>query len=544
MSAPNISIQESFTSLTHNLEPIIKSLQPWFVTRRWSGLSGIRIVSINVVEQKNILSTKNFEVFATLVEIRIRGERDFKGETILESRLFYIPLNLKLEQAEDNLLSIRCADGFLKIREAEYSKEYNNFLLCGLIDSLTINVQKGFLVFKSIQKLAKKLEVKSVTTLGKGDTTNIIVKIETQSNQTFIVKTYKKISDSNPEPEILAVLTEAGFSNSPRLIGQMIYNKLGKLFILSIVQRFEENDGDGRQPFITALQDELKNSNTSESRFQDSLKMATRLGEIIASMHHALGHSTVEGFGASLITEVDVKRWKSRIETSLHELLDEISQNSKGLDSYILELVTAIAKNMEKILRNLIFLNNLCGKMKIRTHQDLHLAQLLVKLNNEIDFIVIDFEGDPQRTGEDRREKECPLRDLGTMVRSFSYLRYYVLNNLLEEAGQGAGFKAIASYDLEPYLDFRTLKTPYFIKWLLKSKKWEDKIRKSMIEGYLAEVERLGDNFFSEANFETANSIIKLWELEKAILEAKYEFHHRPQNLIIPLAGLLTLPGD
>jgi len=540
LSKTEVHVEESFEALTENPEPLLKALSPWFLTRRWSGLGGLDVERIEVLDWVKIPSSPSSGILATLVQIAPREE------ATREPMIFYVPLHLKTGRSEDGWVPVGCLDGVLQVREAEYSKEYNDFLLHGAAESLALDSCKGSLIFKSLETIPGGLEAENVTILGKGDTTNIVVKVETGRTQALVLKTYKNVTESNPEPEMLAVLTKAGFENVPKMVGEMTHTGLGRPLVLTILQKFVESMGDGGQPFAESLRRELKGSSSPEAAPSDPLRLARRLGEIIASMHHALGHSRAEGFGASPITKRDIKEWKTRVEELLGGFLEEAQYQGKGLYTPASELVDAVASRKGRILDCLTPMGMMLGMMKIRTHQDLHLAQLLATQDDETDFLIIDFEGDPQRKGESRRRKECPLRDLGTMARSFSYLRYGVLKGLLEEAGHADGLRLVASYDLAPQLNLTrgTLRIPSIDSWIPASRKWEAKARRAMIEGYLAAVERLGDRFLSETGkteFETTDSVVKLWEIEKALLEARYELHHRPQNLTIPLAGLLTL---
>jgi major membrane immunogen (membrane-anchored lipoprotein) len=159
-----------------------------------------------------------------------------------EPRTFNVPLQLSRDMNENGWFPVKCADGMLWIREGEYSREYNNFILRSLSKSMTIDCQNGQIVFRCTQGQCKETQVRSAVTLGKGDTTNIVVKVSIEANPELVIKTYKNIVSVNPEPEMLAALTEAEFKNSPRILGHTRYVRQQEQFPLSIIQDFEHND--------------------------------------------------------------------------------------------------------------------------------------------------------------------------------------------------------------------------------------------------------------------------------------------------------------
>jgi len=72
--------------------------------------------------------------------------------------------------------------------------------------------------------------------------------------------------------------------------------------------------------------------------------------------------------------------------------------------------------------------------LKIRIHGDYHLGQVLVTRN---DFVIIDFEGEPGHSLEQRSAKQSPLRDVAGMLRSFSYLQHSALRNVAHDEAEG-----------------------------------------------------------------------------------------------------------
>ena len=62
--------------------------------------------------------------------------------------------------------------------------------------------------------------------------------------------------------------------------------------------------------------------------------------------------------------------------------------------------------------------------MKRRHHGDFHLGQVVVVSD---DFYILDFEGEPVRTIEERWAKHSTLRDVAGLIRSFEFVVATVL---------------------------------------------------------------------------------------------------------------------
>jgi predicted trehalose synthase len=132
---------------------------------------------------------------------------------------------------------------------------------------------------------------------------------------------------------------------------------------------------------------------------------------------------------------------------------------------------------------------------KIRHHGDLHLGQVLWCSG---DWLVIDFEGEPARTLHERRGKRSPLRDVAGMLRSFSY--------------------AVSLLDLD-------------------AESVEQRAREDFLAGYTSAVQGAG----LLPSSETTERLIRLFELEKAVYELRYELNHRPDWVPIPVAAIQRL---
>jgi maltose alpha-D-glucosyltransferase/alpha-amylase len=146
-----------------------------------------------------------------------------------------------------------------------------------------------------------------------------------------------------------------------------------------------------------------------------------------------------------------------------------------------------------------------------RIHGDYHLGQVLVSKD---DVVIIDFEGEPQRALEERREKSSPLRDVAGMLRSFDYLAWAALDRRREIVGDLSEEEARRAFA------------------------WRDEASDAFLHAYL---ERAAESPTHPDSEETAEALIRLFTIQKAVYEVGYEAANRPAWLPIPLNGLLEL---
>ena len=152
--------------------------------------------------------------------------------------------------------------------------------------------------------------------------------------------------------------------------------------------------------------------------------------------------------------------------------------------------------------------------LKMRIHGDYHLGQVLVTRN---DFVIIDFEGEPGNSLEQRRAKHSPLRDVAGMLRSFSYVQHSALRNVAHNEAEAARLAPLAQA-------------------------WESEVRDAFLVGLRcggARSEALWARGAAVGRVEAGSGLLGLFELEKALYELRYELGNRPAWAGIPLQGIL-----
>jgi maltose alpha-D-glucosyltransferase/alpha-amylase len=130
------------------------------------------------------------------------------------------------------------------------------------------------------------------------------------------------------------------------------------------------------------------------------------------------------------------------------------------------------------------------------------------------DYYILDFEGEPARSRDERREKLSPLKDVAGMLRSFSYAAYSGFLDATERHG-------LARDALKPWVEF-----------------WEAWTCAAFVRDYL---ETAAGASFVPADPAVLETVLNGFVLEKACYELLYELNNRPQWVKIPMAGIAAM---
>jgi maltokinase len=295
----------------------------------------------------------------------------------------------------------------------------------------------------------------------------------------LIVKLYRRLSAGvNPELELLHFLRSHEFANVPRLEGWWSY--VGPLMAasLGVVQRFVPGAIDG----WTLALDELR---TDPAAF---VRRVRRLGEVVGEMHAVLASEPED---QAFAPEEASQESLALLTATVDEEIDDVFLSLPETEA--VAPIVGRADAVRDLLRGLSTVGSI-GR-RIRTHGDLHLGQVLWAAE---DWLLIDFEGEPARALPERRLKQSPLRDVAGMLRSFTY------------ATAVAGVADLAI---------------------------EARAREEFLDGYTHAVQ--GAAVLPAA--ETTQRLLRIFELEKAIYELRYELAHRPDWVPVPVNGIVRL---
>ena len=294
----------------------------------------------------------------------------------------------------------------------------------------------------------------------------------------LFLKLYRLLEPGiNPEVEMSAFLTAAGFSYAPLLGGAISYiPTVGEASAAAILQALVPARGDAWSWMLGRL-------SAGAEGAAEAVAGVTQIGGITAELHAALAsRPEAPGFPARPATSEELAGWRRSAEAQLAGAIEALT----GAARHRLEVVG------RSIMDRFAAIQAASAARVTRIHGDYHLGQLLC---TEDGFAIIDFEGEPARPLAERRQPSSPLRDVAGMLRSLDYAARTV------ERNRAVGFEPEA---------------------------WLPHARAAFLSAY-------GGPPPAEED------LLAAFELEKACYEVRYEANNRPEWTWLPLAALERL---
>ncbi|MGB3441672.1 MAG: aminoglycoside phosphotransferase [Actinophytocola sp.] len=296
-----------------------------------------------------------------------------------------------------------------------------------------------------------------------------------------ILKLYRQ-----PEPGVNRdVNLHRALAGNPHIaapLGVLIDERPPQPVVLGFMQRFLPDAVEGWATATASVRDLLAEGDLHADEVGgDFAGEAGRLGVAVAEVHKALAEAT----GVRMVGQ--------------DELAGEVAAMHARLD-LVLSEVPALRPE-EQVLRSAFdAVREITTEVPVhQIHGDLHLGQVL---RTTTGWILIDFEGEPGATPEQRAVPRSPLRDVAGMLRSFDYAAFHLLPG-----------------NDDPQDDRQRL---------TRATEWSDRNRAAFCTGYAEVGEDPRDH----------HVLLRALELDKAVYEVRYEHHNRPEWAAIPLAAI------
>jgi maltose alpha-D-glucosyltransferase/alpha-amylase len=372
----------------------------------------------------------------------------------------------------------------------------------------------------------------------------------------FILKLYRRLqAGENPDVEVGRFLSDvAHFKQIPPFYGEMsISSDDSDKTTVTMLQGLVANEGDGWQWFldqlsnwfdsvaghrapeasiIPSLSSERKPLPEALSAARESLEAAELLGKRTAEMHLALGGNTnLPAFAPEPMTREDLAGEAEQIEVQIKSALEVLKQKIPTLDEPTSDIAGLLLSRRPDLMARARSLAALAaGGQRIRIHGDYHLGQTLrirgaggrVEANlasGTSDFVILDFEGEPARPVEERRQKRSPLKDVAGMIRSFSYASFSALDRCF--AAREGDRQAAERNDAAVW-----------------ARLWQNAASAMFLWAYRDTISA-APALLAPPN--ESQDMLNAYLLEKALYELLYELNNRPAWLHIPMNGILSL---
>jgi maltose alpha-D-glucosyltransferase/alpha-amylase len=535
----------------------LEALLPQYLRRRRL-VASHEVLSSARIQNVAPVKVGDGDIWFVLVRVEPRGEMP---------RVLSLGLSFVHDSQVDELMMPPSAAALARVSEPE------NGLLC---DALAVPACcQGFLrgILAGRLRRVEGGEIESASLPGLGVTDPLAaadlplsLRHGKRSNTTvvygdaFVLKTFCRIEEGvNPDLEIGRHLAEqSGYQGAAPVVGYVEYRRRGaEPVTLGVLHRYVPNQGNGWQYMldqlshyferVAALSHErllrpppstppLDGANEDESQDWRELlggqqETARLLGQHTAELHQAMAAA---GSDATLAPEYFGKLYQRSLYQSLRNLTGRLcyrlAREVCDLPESARPLAERIVREHDVILQRFkAVLDPSMSSGRIRCHGNYTLEQLLFTGKN---FVIMDCEGETNRTIGERRVKRSPLWDVASMIHSLDSAVQSVFLGLTDSRGRPPGM--IRTEDrraLEPWAGA-----------------WFDQFVGTYVLTYTKQIQPanlLPQSPVSRAKF------LGLLLLEKALLEVDQDLSEDIQRAVIPLRSASRLldrdwaePGD
>jgi len=494
-----------------------RQLAPTFVARqRWFAAKSEKIERVQIVEQAMLEAGKKIWLLALA---------DVLGPKATER--YFLPLALAWEDTEEERARQIAPGALAKVRQqaavglmgdAMADEAYCQAVVEAIGTGRELKAAAGRIRFVPTQSFdelaqARREELTPLKVLGMSSNSVALL------GQKLFLKTYRRIREGvNPELEVGRFLTDVvKFPHCVPVAGHVEYvDHEGKISTLALLQSFVPNQGDAWTFAVDALARHLESvGSQGEVQPPDGFVEQVRtLAMRTAQLHAALSrHTGNDAFDPEPVQATDIPLWVKQVRDDALATMDQLSAYRDRLPPQLqpaaLEIFSAGPRLMQMVEG---YARHAPQGFKTRYHGDYHLGQVLLVKN---DFVIIDFEGEPARSLDERRRKHSALRDVAGMLRSFDYARHMAVRQAAQHAGEEEKLVPIGA------------------EWLRLA-------RDAFLDAYAAEAVAAG--LYADQDVVAAQQpLLELFELEKALYELRYELANRPDWVGVPLEGVTAL---
>jgi maltose alpha-D-glucosyltransferase/alpha-amylase len=499
------------------------TLPRYIETQRWYAAKGTAIdrarIADHVLWQEGKLSW-----LVTLLDLEGAGERTS----------YFMPLALAWEERDEERLRNLSTAAVAKIRQqanvglmgdAFADEMFCRAVLAAMAARKEIAMSQGKLQFRpttAFRQLAGSDFSALPVERPRGSSSNTVVTI----GERLILKGYRRLrTGANPELQMGEYLTEvAHYPNCAPLAGALEYiSNDGEARLLALLQGYIANQGDGWTHSLEYVQRHLEQHRTTPAgdavpvnAHEGYLALMRVLAVRTAELHRALAQPTRDpAFAPQPLTRDDIDAYRQRAMEEARNALGMLKSALDQVPAADRDRAGAVLARGEQVSARIEALASQVPRgLKIRIHGDYHLGQVLVTRN---DFVIIDFEGEPGHSLEQRSAKHSPLRDVAGMLRSFSYVQHSALRNVAHNEAEGVKLAPLA-------------------------RAWEVEVRAAFLSAYDAAARDA--KLYGPEALQAGSGLLGLFELEKVLYELRYELGNRPSWAGIPLQGILEWGAD